>query len=667
MAEGKLTAAAKGYSRLNTRAKPSTLDDSELTNLENMVYASTGDIEIRLGSEVFKNNVQWGEVPVIDGKGYELDESGAEVGVILEDGRFFYIKVADYSDNPRKNFEPDKDWIEINGLAGSPAPLLNITDKNKVFWETINNRNFFCDATNQMTWIGKDHIPHSVPDPAGFEITITLDPLDFPTTISLDAEYADATDPTRRYFLSLEKFAGEETIIVRQLNGDGRLPDFGNLVRISSNPSDPIVISYTAVEYSEVFVCLSNINGRLVALSDIGRLWISETNDGTDFNGPQAERLEYGKEDGLTVTDAFPFARSVMVDLTNQELQKSAAATLTGNIRPDPNIIAQQNPEDFFKIQRESNRIAIYGRSGKEINQGFVGLSRDGFIFVNSQDARREFGLVDRQSISGPIQNVVNRVNFSLSDNVRATVDESNQRYLCAVPASEGELNTLVFMYDFDNSTFAVANKAAVHKWSLFVYSLDGAGITSIFTIFGVPFLGLSDGRVIQTEVEDTYLDTGNPYRSAFTTKAFDFGIRSQYKTISTLLLDLVLDSKLKLDIYPLIDEFARQRDYDGHLTDTKLVTPIALDTEDIWTRDASDIWTQNPLDIWGRVSAERYSFTGSKSIPKFQELTLLVQNVEGGKRWGSYGFEFIAETTDEYFDGRVKENISVNDEQSAD
>jgi hypothetical protein len=661
--EGKLTSSAKnGYSRLNTRAKPPTLDDSELTNLENMQYSSSGDIEIRLGSELFKSNAQWGEVPVIEGKGYELNESGAEVGTILEDGRFFYIKVANYSTNPRKVFNPSATWIEINGIDRSPTPLLNVTDKNKVFWETINIRNFFCDGTNQITYIGEDHIPHSVPDPAGFEITLTLDPLNFPDTVSLDAEYADVTDPSRRYFVSLDKLAGEQTLIVRQLNGDGRLPSIGSLIKITGMVSDPLIIGYTAVEFSENFICLSNTNGRLVALSDIGRLWISETNDGTDFNGPQAERLEYGKEDGLTVTDAFPFARSVMLDLTNQELQKAAAATLTGNIKPDVNILNTQNPEDFFRIQRESNRIAIYGRSGQEVNQGFVGLSRDGFIFVDSQDARREFGLNNRESISGPIQNVVNRVNFSLSNNVRSTIDDENQRYLCAVPASEGELNTLVFVYDFGNSTFAVANKAAVHKWSFYVYNLDGAGITSLFTIFGVPFLGLSDGRIVQTEVSDTYLDVGNPYRSGFATKAFDFGVRSKYKTMDNLLLDLILDSEMKLDIYPLIDEFARQRDYDGKYNAVKLVTPISLISEDVWTREGSDIWTQNPLDIWGRVSAERYSFVASKSIPKFQELTLVVQNVEGGKRWGSYGFEMIASVEDDYFDGRLGENISVND-----
>jgi hypothetical protein len=657
MVDKLVSAQARGYSRLNTRAKPPNLDDTELSNLVNMVYTSTGDIECRLGSALFKNNTQWGEVAVIDGKGYELNDSGAEVGVILENGKYYYIKVANYSANPRVIFEPTKLWTEINGIGGS-GPLLSITDKNKVFWETVNIFNFFVDGTNQITYIGDDHIPHSVPDPAGFEITFTVPST---TVASLDAEYEDASG--RRFFVSVEKENGDgTTLIMRQLVGDGRPPATGDLEFVFGEGGDTATISYTAVSYSDNFICLSSINGRLVALSDLGRLWISETNDGTDFNGPQAERLEYGKEDGLTVTDAFPFARSIVIDLTNQLLQKSAAASLTGNIRPDPNILDVQNPEDFFKIQRESNRISIYGRSGKEVNQGFVGLSRDGFIFVSSEDARREFGINNRESISGPIQNVVNRVNFSLSDNIRSTIDDQNQRYLCAVPASEDSLNTLVLMYDFDNSTFATANKAAIHKWSLFIYNLEGAGITSIFTIFGVPFLGLSDGRIVQTEVDGVYLDLDQPYVSNFTTKAFDFGLRSRYKKVKTVCFDLFLDSKMKLDFYPLVDEFAKLRDYDGKYNFTKLITPIELSTEDIWTLQESDIWTTNPLDIWGRTSAERYTFVGAKSIPKFQELTFVVQNSEGGKRWGSYGFELTAEIADEYFDGRIAENISVND-----
>tara|TARA_R110000823_G_scaffold217636_3_gene346971 strand:+ start:8091 stop:10070 length:1980 start_codon:yes stop_codon:yes gene_type:complete len=654
MVENKLSAVAKGYSNLNTRAKPSTLDDTQLTNMENMVYSSSGDIEIRLGSEVFKDATQWGAVALIEGKGYELNETGAEIGAILEDGKFFYKILSTYSADPRSIFNPTSLWTEINGVTGSGS-LLNVTNKNLVFWETINNRNFFCDGTNQITYIADDHVSYSVPDPAGFQIEFTVDAA---AAATLDATYFNGS---LLYNVEVTKVTTEgTTLILKQIAGNGRAATTGTLTLIAG--TGDATIDYTAVSYSDNFICLSNTNGRLVAISDIGRLWISETNDGTDFNGPQAERLEYGKEDGLSVTNAFPFARSVMVNLTNQELQKSATSSLIGSIKPDVNIIEQQNPADFFTMQRESNRISLYGRSGREINQGFMGLSRDGFIFVDSVDARKEFGLNNRESLSGDIQNVVNRVNFSLSDNIRSTIDDASQRYLCAVPASAGDLNTLVFMYDFNNSTKAVANKAAVHKWSLFTFSLDGAGITSIFTIFGVPFLGLSDGRIICTEVDNTYLDTGNAYRSAFTTKAFDFGVRSQFKTMDVLLLDLVLDSAMKLDIYPLIDEFARRRDYDGTITQSKLITPISLETEDVWTSSASDIWTQNPLDVWGRIAAERYSYLAAKSIPKFQELTLVVVNNDGGKRWGSYGFEMIASPIEEYFDGRIGQNISVDD-----
>lgn len=653
-----LTAKVTGFSRLNTKSRPPNLDDTELTNLENMVYTSDGSIEIRNGSALFKSNEQWGEVPVIEGKGYELNETGAEIMSIVEDGRVFYIKIADYSSNPRVNFMPSKDWIEVPGVSGSS--FLSVTDKNKVFCEVINNRVFFTDGTNQIKFYGDDHLINVVQDPAGYEVTATIADT---INAALDAEYEDAADPTRKFFISVNKVSGDgnTTLTIRQVEGLTRPDPIGTLNLV--NGTGDASISYTDLEAPETFVALSNISGRLVALSNEGRLWISETNDGTDFNGPQAERLEYGKEDGLSVTDAFAFARSVILNLSNEELQKASSASLTGNIRPDPNIIGQQNPEDFFKVQRESRTIGLFGRSGQEIDKGFIGLSREGFVFVSTQDARREFGINNTESLSTPISNVVNRINYSLANQVRSTVDDVNQRYLCAVPASESSLNTLVFMYDFDNSTFAVANKAPVHKWSLFTYSLDGAGITSIFTIFGVPFLGLSDGRIVQTEVEDLYTDTQNAYRSSFTTKAFDFGVRHRYKTMDVLLLDLILDNRMRLNIFPVIDEFGRQRDYDGCLNSDKLVTPIALDTEDLWTREDGDIWTSNPLDIWGRISAERYSYMGAKSIEKFQEMALVVINDEGGKRWGAYGLELIATGEDEYHDGRVGENINVDDD----
>lgn len=629
-----------------------------------MVYKSDGSIEIRNGSATFKNSNQWGEVAVIGGKGYELDESGAEVMAILEDGNVYYIKVADYSDNPRRNFQPDEDWIKIDGFLGSADPVLDVTNKNKVFCQVVNNRVYFCDGTNLMKLYGEDHVLTAVPDPAGFEIKAVVGT---GVAASLDSFYVDSADPTRVFTIQLEKFAGTGTeLVFRQISGNTRPDTASGTLTLQAGTGDTS-ISYTDLTFSDNFICLANIAGRLVAVSDQGDVWISSTNDGADFTGPQAERLLYGKEDGLSVTDAFAFARSVILDLTNDELEKAATASLTGNVRPDPNIITQQNPEDFFRIQRESNRIALYGRSGKEVNQGFVGLSRDGYIFVSTTDARREFGINNRESISGSIQNVVNRVTFKFANNIRSTIDDANQRYLCAVPASENELSTLVFMYDFDNSTFASANKAAVHKWSFFTFNLNGAGITSMFTIFGVPFLGLSDGNIIQTEVEDTYLDSGRPYRSAFALKSFDFGVRHKMKKLKRGIIDFTLDEKTKLNIYPVTDEFARKRDYDGNKNDTKLLTPINLENEDIWTRQASDIWTSNPLDIWGRTSAERYTYDLSKTINKFQEMSVVVENVEGGKKWGSYGFEMVAVLDKDYFDGRMGENINVDDDKPID
>ena len=659
--EKQLSAKITGFSRLNTKSRPPNLDDTELTNLENMVYTSDGSIEIRNGSALFKSNAQWGENAVIEGKGYELNESGAEIMSVIDNGEVYYIKVANYSSDPRTEFNPGEDWIEVAGVGGNP--FLTVTDTNKVFCEVINNRVFFTDGTNQIKYYGDDHVLGVVPDPVGYEFKFTIADA---TDATLDAVYEDAADTTRKFNVEVTKVNGDGTLTltVKQTEGITRPASTGTLNLVSG--TGDASIAFTDTEANEVFIALSNISGRLVALSNEGRLWISETNDGANFNGPQAERFEYGKEDGLSVTDAFSFARSVILNLSNQELQKASSASLTGNVRRDPSATVAQNPEDFFKVQRETRTVGLFGRSGQEIDNGFIGLSREGFVFVSTQDARREFGINNTQSLSTTIQNVVNRINYGLGDQVRSTVDDANQRYLCAVPASDDELNTLVFMYDFDNSTFAVANKAPVHKWSLFTYNLGGAGITSIFTIFGAPFLGLSDGRILQTDVVDLYTDAGETYRSLFTTKAFDFSVRHRYKTLDVMLIDLILDNNMKLDIFPVIDEFARKRDYDGTLNTIKNLTPISLATEDIWTNEESDIWTTNPLDIWGRTSAERYSYMGAKSVQKFQEMSLVVINEEGGKRWGAYGLELIASVEDEYYDGRIGQNTSVEDSAPA-
>lgn len=642
---------AEGYSRLTTNAIPSNLDVTELTSLHNMIYKSDGSIESRLGTALFKNNTQWGSNAVIDIHGYEINESGAEVVSLLENGKAYYIKVADYSADPRTIFNEGANWTEI--ARTGPANFLSISDRNEVYFKVLNNTAFAVDGKNQILYYGSDHAVHTVPDPVGYQITLTVDAA---VAATLDAVYSDGT---RTFNVEGTKSTGVgTTLILKQLTGDFRPAASGTLTNSSGTGDSSI--AYTATTYSNVYIGLTVIAGRLVAVTKEGDIWISEANDGTDFNGAQSERLLYGKEDGLTITNAFAFARSVILNGTNQELRQSSSSSITGSVKPDANIIDEQNPDDFFRVNRESNRIALYGRSGKEITNGFVGLSKDGFIFVDSIDARKEFGINQNEGISSPIQDVVNRVNKGAANNIRATVDDENQRYLCAVPMDGSTEARVIFMYDFDNSTFALGNQSAIHKWSIFTYDFDEAYITSLSTVFGVPFIGLSDGSIIQTEISERYTDYLGNFESGYALKGEDFGLRNYFKTLHSGVINLIVTENTNLQIFATVDENSLRNDNNGQSIQTQPIYPFDIDA-DVWTAATTDVWSSDPLDVWGTSKSIRYPFKLQKSIPKFLEMSVVIKNVAGGSRWGAYGHEFVGNVEDEYSDPREYQSLDAS------
>ena len=342
---------ATGYSRLTTNAIPSNLDVSELTNLHNMIYKSDGSIESRLGTVEFKDNTQWGENAVTQFQGYELNETGAELVSILDNGKGYFIKTADYSADPRTVFNATASWTEITRAPS--GNLLNISDTTQVYFKVLNNEAFMCDGGNQILYYGSDHVVHTVPDPAGYEMTFTVPSASW----VLDDVYEYDADTSITFNVEAST-TSSTSVILRQVTGDFRPAATGALTRTSG--TGPATSTYSAISYSNTFIGLTAIAGRLVAVSKEGDVWISEANDGTDFTGAQAERLVYGKEDGLSVTSAFSYARSVILNGSNPELQQSAASSITGSIKPDANIIDEQNPEDFFRINRESKRISLY-------------------------------------------------------------------------------------------------------------------------------------------------------------------------------------------------------------------------------------------------------------------------------------------------------------------
>lgn len=637
--EGILTEKSNRVSRLNTAGRPSQLDRSEVVDLLNMFHNSDGSVEKRLGSKLLKSNTQWGEVPVIDGGAYELNESGAEVYIILENGEIYYVPVSSLPKQPTVNFLPDLDWTQVTG-----SPVLNVTNNDKVFSEVVNNEIFFIDGTNQITYYGSDHVIGSVPDPIFFFISATV----VDTTVAaLDSVW---TSGAYSYIVTAEKTSGTTELRIRQTAGVGRQTVPFTITDGVNN------IEITSVEYSDNYISMTQRSGRLEVSSDAGRHFISIPNDGKDFTERQAEVLNYGKEEGLSVSDAFAAGRATILTLTNDELQKSQSASVTGTVRPDVNIIEQQNAADFFRVARESKRIAILGRSGQEVDFGFVGLSRDGYIFVSTVDSVREFGINSRIDISSPIKNVVDNVNFSSSKRVRSTIDESSQKYFCAVPMFTSTENNLVLVYDNANSIRAERNQSQIDKWSFYVYGFNGATITSLFTIFGVPHFGLSDGRVVQAEVSGHYLDIEEPYLSRIKTKDFDFGTRTHLKSLHTGKIDLFLDADQQFRVRPFVDKEVLKSDIveETFRVDLRNVKRREVDQDDFWSEDEDDVWTESPTDLWSDGFDIEKSIDVSKSdLPNFRELSYEISDLAGTTRWGYFGFEFHAMLGEEYTDER--------------
>lgn len=644
MAEAdKLLVVARGIGSLNSDKTPSLVEDNQPTNLENMIASNDGAV-IRNGSKVFKSNSQWTDVPVIDGLGYNLDESGAEIMFLLSDGKIYYKKVSDISSDPTNTLNPTVSYT----LLGT----ITIDHVNNTFIRVLNNKVFICSGKNQMKYYGADHVLKTVADPYGYEITMTVGS---GVAATIDATYEDNADTSRKFNVELTKVGGTGTsLILRQTAGDTRPGNTGTLNKTSG--TGDANINWTAVTFSETIDALALRAGRLVAATDIGDLVISEPNDGTNFNGLQSERLPYGKDDGLTIANMTQFKRGLVLSLTDQELERSATSFLTGYRKYDTDV--PDRTDGLFKIDRESNMIAIVGRSGLEVGNGFVGLTKNGFINFAAFDSNQEFGITDSSYISRSIKNIISGIDFRQSDSIRSCIDENNQRYWCAVPVKGGTGNTLVLVYDFGASQQALRNLGADHMWYPFVFSIGDRTITSMFTIFGHPFLGLSDGTVLIAEIPDYYYDDGVAYASSITTKTFDFEDRLRVKSLTKGIIDFIAPQRTDLEVYVLADENLEAKDWGGEPAFTQRITPRDINTSDVWTLDATDVWTLNPLDVWGRFVSSRNALVVNRA-PKFREMALIIRNKTGGSFWGVYGYELEAKKDGYYFDARLKATIS--------
>lgn len=631
----------KGFSRLNTEGVSSQLDDSEVTVLENMVWSGFNTVEKRKGISLYKTNAQWGpSTKVIAAVDFDLNGAGAKELYALSNGKLFYTDIA--------TTPTTATYTEINSIGGSsPALALN----NRVYLKVLNNKCFVIDKSANIYYVADDMSLNLVADPDGYEFFMTVGSS---VAVTVGDIYEDDDDVTRTYYITQTKVSGTGTTIsLRQLTGSLRPVTSGlaNLSGVDIDPGSDANVPFTAISYVETYIALAVHEGRLVAISNLGAAYLSATNDGTDLNGVDSTFFQYAKDDSLTVTNIVGFKRTSVITASNQELKRSSISTLTGYRRYDTNFA--QLTDGVFKIQKESNFLGVVGRSGAEVGNSFIGLTKNGFISFSSIDSNNEFGIVDSNYISNEIQKLINRINWEASDNIIAAVDYDNQRYYCAVPMDSSTEANVVFIYDFKHSSNKTVFTTALHKWSIAAYSLDDESISSMFTIRGKVFIGDTAGNIHETDVA-SYTDNGNTYPSQIMTKAFDFDNTDTVKHFDRIVPHLLLNTAnpINLQISAVIDQHVVTKDFLGVSIDSATITPHPL-ALDVWSLEEEDIWTISPFDIW------EYSFASEILVPfqaiEFEgtKIAVRIRDIDGSNYWGASGITIQATDYGEYVDNR--------------
>lgn len=632
----------RGFSRLNTDSTPSHLDPSEVAILENMIYDKGDRLIIREGSSVYKTNTQFGSSAFVkSAKDVDYgDGAGAFEFFAYTDGTLAYNTVSSYTDETTTFTEVD------SILAATPA--LNTTSTANRCLEVLNRKLYITDETQNFYSVDSTKALSLVPDPTGFHFELTVGSA---VAATVNAEYEDDDDTSRTFVVTETKVTTVGTTLkLRQTAGSTR-PTTGGTDNLSkTSGTGDASIAYTAITYPEKFINCSIHEGRVLLISDAGRIYWSAINNGRDLTGSDTSFVDYGLHDSLSVTHATPFKRSTLITLNNNALARSSVGTMLGFRNPDSASLDTR--DGLIRFQRESGSLGFLGRSAREIGNDGIGLTRNGFVTFSAVQANEEFGITDSNIISGTIQNLIKKIDWTKADQAISTVDLSNQRYMCAVPLATTTYNDTVFVYDYKNSVPPARDRNPIYKWSVFVYNLGSTEIVSMFTLRNIPFLSTSDGRIIQLNKAGTYTDEDGNYTSRLKTKSFDGGDKSINKSYDVTGHFLVGTTTSNVKAYGVSDEQSIRTNYKGSNYSTIALTPRALDISD-WSDDADEIWTDSTFDVWENSLAEEISVRIGEGLMVGQEFALDIINDEGGKLWGMTGLTVVMQGDSQYGDHR--------------
>ena len=489
----------RGFTSLNTAKNPKHLQPNQISFSLNLEWISDEEVYVRRGCRLRKNNTQWVGAYVIDGATFKRrnDTTYKEI-VFLNNGKIFYIDSASYVDE-------NSTYTEILSNAQvSPALTAGL---RKVSFDAINNKFFVVDgSSNIYSWDTTLNYLTLVPDPSDFTITATI--LNSVNATVGDI-YKDGAISTNRYYVKVEKVAadGVLTLSIRQTAGNTRLASSGTLTKVTGAGDSSIV--YTAIEYSNTYEEYKLYQRRGNAVTNEGLVFVSTSRNGDNFTGAGAGFLEFDLIEGLKVSNFLPYKNGAVITTEDIVTEKFSLSTLTGYKFFSASVAGSEVGQ--FKIERESKIHGIVGRSGQEIGNIVVGLTRNGFISFSGTSAT-QLGITDQSTLSNPIKDQIEKINFAQSDKIISAIDTDNQRYLCAVPTYENDFADTIFVFDYGKTTDEP-------KWS--IWSMGFGNIAGLFVLKNKLHVADTEGNYHEMMIDNLYTDNESPYTVRFESAAF--------------------------------------------------------------------------------------------------------------------------------------------------
>lgn len=478
----------RGFTNVNTSKNPKHLRQDQLSVAINMEWISENEVYVRRGSVKTRDNTNWPASYRIDGVTFKTRNAAYYYEIsFIADGTIWYVRSDD------ANFDDvDVAMTEIKSSGNtSPALATNL----KVSFDGINNKLIISDgSSNLYWWDGTDDLLHLIVDPTDFEITYTGTGID----ATIGDIYSDNADATRKYIVKAT-VAGSTTVVVRQTAGATRTAATGTLNRDSG--AGDMTIAFTGVSYSDTFEEVKLFKRRAFAVSNEGNIYVSISRNGTNFTGAGSGRLEIDVIEGLKVSNFIPFKRGAVITAEDKLVEKFSISTLTGFKFFDATVAGSEVGQ--FKVERESKIHGFIGRSGQEIGNVMIGLTKNGFISF-SGEVTLEFGLLESGALSNPIKDQIKNINFEAADKVYSVVDIVNQRYLCAAPIFDSTEANVIFAYDYGRSTDGNP------RWSVWFMSFDEIG--SLFNLKNKVYASDLNGNTYQLTVDGIYTDNGEGY-----------------------------------------------------------------------------------------------------------------------------------------------------------